>query len=78
MRGQLVVVPILALLLLFTVPWWTLVLAPDWGTAATIAGQRCPSPTLLMPTTPPCSCSTASSSPSSEASPGSRPASDVR
>jgi uncharacterized protein len=38
MRGQLVVVPILALLLLFAVPWWTLVLAPDWGTAATIAG----------------------------------------
>jgi len=34
MRGQLVVVPILALLLLFAVPWWTLVLAPDWGTAA--------------------------------------------
>ena len=38
MRGQFVVVPILALILLFTVPWWTLVLAPDWGTAATIAG----------------------------------------
>ncbi|MEV6874416.1 metallophosphoesterase [Amycolatopsis sp. NPDC051128] len=38
MRGQLVVVPILALLLLFAVPWWTLVLAPDWGVAGTIAG----------------------------------------
>src|SRR5689334_22833761 len=38
MRGQFVVVPILALILLFTVPWWTLVLAPDWGTAATVAG----------------------------------------
>ncbi|WP_285476130.1 metallophosphoesterase [Amycolatopsis sp. NBRC 101858] len=38
MRGQFVFVPILALILLFTVPWWTLVLAPDWGTAATIAG----------------------------------------
>jgi predicted MPP superfamily phosphohydrolase len=38
MRGQFVVVPILALLLLFAVPWWTLVLAPDWGTAGTVAG----------------------------------------
>ncbi|WP_240490923.1 metallophosphoesterase [Amycolatopsis vancoresmycina] len=38
MRGQLVVVPLLALVVLFTVPWWTLVLAPDWGTAGTLAG----------------------------------------
>jgi hypothetical protein len=38
MRGPFLAVPILALLLLFTVPWWTLVVAPEWGAAGFVAG----------------------------------------
>ncbi|HKN52398.1 MAG TPA: metallophosphoesterase [Amycolatopsis sp.] len=40
MRRRLlqVMVPILAPILLPFVPWWTLGIAPDWGTAATVLG----------------------------------------
>src|SRR6266496_6293052 len=38
MKGRRLFLPLVAPLILYGVPWWALVLAPDWGVAGTIAG----------------------------------------